>query len=265
MVSTYFDGLSFRSHMESTECTAWCRKRFDYCVLDYSHSGRVSFSMDDSRAVLFEGPMAWWTWPGPLFSFGARPGENWHHHFVSFEGERAGRMLRTGLLPARTQPWARPARPEEFRSRMLELFACLEAPRPDSELAVHLLEGLLLELHRPAATVGEEGSSAAEELAAAVLRSPEDPPDPGWWAGRAGLSLVHFRRGFRRRFGMPPGQFLQAVRLERAAEALRSGSDPVKAVADSVGFADVLYFTRLFSRRFKMGPAAYRRHHRELL
>jgi len=225
----------------------------------------VSFSMDGSRPVLFEGPMAWWTWPGPGFSFGARSGESWHHHFVSFEGPRARRMLRTGLLPARAEPWVRPARPEEFRSRMLELFRCLEAPPADSERAAHLLEGLLLELHRPAAAPEDAGPSPADELAAAMRRTPDDPPDPKRWAERTGLSLVHFRRSFRRRLGMPPGQFLQAVRLERAAEALRAGNDPVKRIADSVGIPDVLYFTRLFSRRFRMAPAAYRRHHQDLL
>lgn len=148
---------------------------------------------------------------------------------------------------------------------MLELFACLEAPRRESDRAAHLLEGLLLELHRPAAAEGEAAGSAAEELAAAMRRSPGDAPDPVRWAERAGLSMVHFRRSFRQRFGMPPGQFLQALRLERAAEALRSGGEPVKRIADSVGIPDVLYFTRLFSRRFRMGPAAYRQHHRELL
>jgi AraC-like DNA-binding protein len=265
MTARYFDGLTFRFHLETPACTAWCRKRFAYFVLDYSHAGRVSFSMDGSRPVLFEGPMAWWTWPGPHYSFGARPGEKWHHHFVSFEGPRAQRMLRTGLLPARAQPWVRPERPEEFRSRMLELFGCLEAPRPDSEHATHLLEGLLLELHRPAQTDGPPAASAAEELAAAMRRSPGDAPDPVRWAERAGVSLVHFRRSFRRRFGMPPVRFLQALRLERAAEALRSGGQPVKRIADSVGIPDVLYFTRLFSRRFKTGPAAYRRQHQELL
>ena len=261
----YFDGLAFRQHQEWPDCTAWCRKRFGYCVLDYAHTGRVAFSMDGSRRRVLEGPVAWWTWPGPLFSFGALRGDSWHHHFVSFEGPRAERMLATGLLPARPDPWARPRRPEEFRSRMLELFASLEAPQPRPERAVHLLEGLLLELQEPAAAAeGDEAGAALDALAAAMRRTLAEPPDLAAWSGRARLSPVHFRRRFRERFGAPPGQFLQALRLEAAAERLRAGRGAVKEIAAEVGVADVLYFTRLFKRRFGLPPAAYGRRHREL-
>jgi AraC-like DNA-binding protein len=264
MIMSYFEGLSFRFHQEWPDCTAWCHKRFEYYVLDYAHSGRVAISVDGSRRRMLTAPVAWWTWPGPLFSFGALAGERWHHHFVSFQGPRAARMLRTGLLPARPDPWARPARPEEFRSGLLELFACLEEPAPRIERATHLLEGLLLELSAPTREGPDEVGGVLGELAAAMRRAPGGSPDLEAWAGRAGLSLVQFRRRFRERFGAPPGRFLQALRLEAAAERLRSGRGEVKEIAAEVGIDDVLYFTRLFRRRFGLPPATYRRRHREL-
>ncbi len=101
----YFEGLAFRFHAEVPGCTAWCRKRFDYYVLNYAHSGRIGFSLDGARQRILEAPVAWWTWPGPLFSFGALRGESWHHHFVAFQGRRASRMLREGLLAPRPEPW----------------------------------------------------------------------------------------------------------------------------------------------------------------
>jgi len=259
----YFDGLAFRMHLDRPGCDAWCRKRFDYCVLDYAHSGRVGFSMDGSRQRILNAPVAWWTWPGPLFSFGALRGEVWHHHFVSFEGPRSTRMLRGGLLPPRSEPWARPRRPEEFRSRMLELFAALEAPQPEQVRAVHLLEGLLLELHRPSPEKSDLLSGALEELAAAMRRNPGSEPDLERCALGAGCSLVHFRRKFREQFGAPPGRFLQGLRLESAADLLRSTSGPIKEIAAEVGFGDVLYFTKLFRRRFDLPPARYRRRHHD--
>ncbi len=259
----YFDGLSFRFHLERPGCQAWCRKRFDYFVLNYAHSGRVAFSMDGSRQRILDAPVAWWTWPGPLFSFGALRGESWHHHFASFAGPRATRMLRTGLLPPRPEPWARPRRPEEFRSRMLELFACIEAPHHDDSRAAHMLEGLLLELQRPAPEETDRLSAAMTEFIASLRRAPAVEIDIEAWAARAGCSLVHFRRKFRERLGSPPGRFLQGLRLERAADHLRSAHQPIKEIAASVGISDVLYFTRLFARRFGLPPAKYRREHQQ--
>jgi AraC-like DNA-binding protein len=263
VIMTYFEGLTFRMHLETPDCRAWCRKRFGYYVLDYAHSGRVAFSLDGSRQRVLQAPVAWWTWPGPLFSFGALRGESWHHHFVSFQGPRAARMLRTGLFPPRPEPWGRPRQPEDFRARMLELFACLEAPAPDDARAAHLLEGLLLELQRPAPDESDQLSAAMTEFSAAMRRRPAAEADLADWAARAGCSLVHFRRKFRERFGSPPGRFLQGLRLERAADRLRSGREAVKEIAASVGIADVLYFTRLFKRRFGLPPARYRREHQE--
>ena len=261
---SYFGGLRFRFHQERPACDAWCRKRFDYYVLDYAHSGAISFSMDGSRRRRLEGPVAWWTWPGPLFSFGALRGETWHHHFVSFEGPRAARMLRTGLMPARPNPWARPRRPEEFRSQMLELFSYLESPRPEEGRATHLLEGLLLELQGSGRGESDRLSGIISELTARLRRDPSLHLDVTSWAERAACSAAHFRRRFRERCGAPPGRFQQALRLERAAERLRSGEAAIKKIAADVGIADVLYFTRLFSRRFGLPPATYRRTHRQL-
>ncbi len=259
----YFEGLGFRFHAEVPVCTAWCRKRFDYYVLNYAHSGRIGFSMDGSRQRILEAPVAWWTWPGPLFSFGALREESWHHHFVSFKGKRASRMLREGLLAPCPEPWARPRRPEEFRSRLMELFAHLEAPRRELDRAVHLLEGLLLSLDEQGVESADEMNAALEELVAAMRRRPAEAADVEKRAARAGTSLVHFRRRFRARFGAPPGQFLQALRLEAAADSLRSGREAIKEIAVRVGIPDVLYFTRLFRRRFGLPPGRYRKEHRQ--
>ena len=184
----YFAGLGFRMHLERPDCRAWCRKRFDYYVLNYAHSGRIGFSLDGARQRVLEAPVAWWTWPGPLFSFGALRGESWHHHFVSFQGKRASRMLREGLLAPRPEPWARVRRAEEFRSRLLELFAHLEAPRRELDRATHLLEGLLLSLGEPAAGGADALDAAIEESAAAMRRRPAEVPDVEQRHGSSGPS-----------------------------------------------------------------------------
>lgn len=78
------------------------------------------------------------------------------------------------------------------------------------------------------------------------------------FARRNGLSVDHFIRGFRRRFGLTPKAFQKQARLAEAARLLRSADEPVKAIAFQVGFADPKSFTRAFHAHFGVAPSALR-------
>jgi AraC family transcriptional regulator of arabinose operon len=82
---------------------------------------------------------------------------------------------------------------------------------------------------------------------------------PGALAGRLGVSRSHFRALFQRHTGLPPTKWLLEIRLERAHTLLRETSLSIKEVAYAVGISDPLYFSRLFTRRFKSPPSRIRR------
>ncbi len=61
--------------------------------------------------------------------------------------------------------------------------------------------------------------------------------------------------------GISPKQYLNEVRLQNAVRLLQTGDSTVTDVAISVGFPDVLTFSRFFAKRTGMSPTAYRKTH----
>lgn len=73
------------------------------------------------------------------------------------------------------------------------------------------------------------------------------------------MSEEHFCRLFKRTVGKTVTGFLMEYRIEKASVLLRRTDESVTAVADSVGFDDVNYFSRSFKRIKGVTPSEYRR------
>ncbi len=71
-------------------------------------------------------------------------------------------------------------------------------------------------------------------------------------------SESRFIRHFRDATGRTPGRYVQDRRLHRAAELLISTDRTIDQIADSCGFANRYYFTRVFAQRIGCPPACYR-------
>ncbi len=63
---------------------------------------------------------------------------------------------------------------------------------------------------------------------------------------------------FKKYAGMGPGKYLMTYRLNRAKECLLASDAPISEVAESVGYADALYFNRIFKKQFGVSPGEFR-------
>jgi len=86
----------------------------------------------------------------------------------------------------------------------------------------------------------------------------------GAMAEIAHLSPYHFARTFRRVTGIPPGEFLGALRLQRAKELLLTTDLSTSEVCYEVGYASLGTFTSRFTKLVGVSPGRIRRLTEEL-
>jgi AraC-like DNA-binding protein len=79
-------------------------------------------------------------------------------------------------------------------------------------------------------------------------------------ARAASLSKFHFIRKFKQLTGHAPIQHFIHLKMQHACQLLDTTQEPVKRIANRVGYEDPHYFSRLFKRVIGVSPQQYRRH-----
>lgn len=72
------------------------------------------------------------------------------------------------------------------------------------------------------------------------------------------INVSFASRLFSQRFGEGYSQYLNSIRLRKAAELLASTTVPIAEIAYAVGFKDPAYFDRVFKKKYGETPYVYR-------
>ncbi|MCV2869460.1 helix-turn-helix domain-containing protein [Defluviimonas sp. WL0002] len=101
--------------------------------------------------------------------------------------------------------------------------------------------------------------AAISDCQAWIANSYDQPNPVEAMVSRSGLNARTFSRRFRAATGYAPIDYVQALRIEEAKQALETDSLPIEEVSVAVGYEDAASFRRIFKRRVGLTPAAYRR------
>lgn len=74
----------------------------------------------------------------------------------------------------------------------------------------------------------------------------------------SGKTQEHLTRSMRKHMGTTPSAYVNAIRLEQAAEELSTTDRPVFEIMLDVGFQNTSYFNKLFKERYHVAPRKYR-------
>ena len=90
-----------------------------------------------------------------------------------------------------------------------------------------------------------------------LARDVANPPTLEMLGQEVGCSPFYLSRSFSREVGLTIPQFLRNLRMERAAELLRSGRYNVTEAATEVGYASLSHFSKAFCETIGCCPALY--------
>lgn len=117
-------------------------------------------------------------------------------------------------------------------------------------------------LHNPEGLV-QDGTQLFEKRAEEAIRTMrrflQEPPSVSELAEEARVTPWHFIRLFRRTVGIPPGEYLAALRIEFAKTLLLKTPEKVTDICFDLGFSSLGSFTSRFTSLVGVSPVAFRR------
>jgi AraC-like DNA-binding protein len=157
---------------------------------------------------------------------------------------RLGSRQQQLLASLREAPVLASARPLWYRTKALELAAELFFLAPDGqELFCQRQQRLAAE--------------RVERVIALLQKKLSEPPNLEEIGHAVGCSPFHLSRTFSTATGMTIPQYLRQLRMERAAELLRSGKFNVTEAALEVGYSSLSHFSQAFHDTFGCCPGLY--------
>lgn len=187
------------------------------------------------------------------------PGHSWSLFWIAMSGKEVLRLHRTILKSVGPVFKLRPETVDELAGICLSLNSpSLSAARASSDAyraTMAIYDDLI---NRSESPLDEPDHQAISRVVAYIRSNLHEPLGVDMLAATAGLSRAHFSRSFARTYGLPPSEFVQRERMERAARLLINGELSIKAVSTVCGFDDPNYFAKVFRRSYAISPSAFR-------
>ena len=256
----YFNDITYTFSAHNREQAVYGDGFQKYYGIQFIASGRIALTIDNRQELFRQGPIAFLTTPLYRYRYYTPGNKTRDHYYVCFHGPRVEAWIRGGLFRIDLDnPFIPGPNPVLLAERFTVLLDMIEQMR--FHHAVVCTEMLLLDLleNEKLPRVQSRYHSALDELLDHVSRAPEKHWDFDREAGRLAVSRNYLNRLIRDKYHTSPVAYLLKCRMERAAQKLAFGTDTIAEVARAVGIDNPFYFSRLFTRHFKLSPSEYRK------
>lgn len=243
----------------SQKCTSsysWGEGVRDHYLIHYVLSGKGYYKTPQRTYALGPGDL-FIVYPQTPIKYWADQEDPWEYQWVGFHGSEASFLLRRTDL-TREEPVLHldDKRIPEALSAIVTAHG--RGLSQQTRMIGRLYEflALLLELSvRP--QKGDDNFDYVSSATKYIAYNFAAPIDVTHIAQSIGVSRSHLYRMFMKTMGVTPNEYLTRYRISQACELLRGGGLPISAVANSVGYEDPLYFSRVFKRITGVSPRSW--------
>lgn len=204
--------------------------------------------------------------PGFCNLYFADQHDPWEYIWLEFGGLRAREFLETAGL-SHAQPVYRPDTAEHGQMVLEEMFAILHNSEnsPLNQIGhLYLFMDLLIRssLSRKQLQGGRLSEFYARETISFIEQYYNQNITVLDMAKRCSLDRSYFGKIFKEVVGQSPQEFLIQYRMAKAAEALTITDRPIGDIGVSVGYQNLLHFSRAFKNVYGISPREYRQKNR---
>lgn len=272
-------GVSIEWHdFQSVEPLDWGRsfhpQSLEFCL---NLDGRGAVGTSRARSDYLPGTSGYYAIADEPLSASRR--EKDHHRFVTLEFSREHLQkqlvqnvadlepqIRRVLFDDKAEPAVAPARP--MSSQQKNAIASLAEPPVAKAAQVIWYQSKALELMAHFMFAPKEpeffcvrqkrvARDRVERTKEILGRNLVDPPSLEMLGQEVGCSPFHLSRIFSREVGLTIPQFLRNLRMNRAAELLRTGRYNVTEAATEVGYSSLSHFSKAFCETIGCCPVLY--------
>ena len=226
----------------------------DHYLIHYVVSGKGVFTVGAKSFDVSPGQL-FLVWPNTVVSYRADDDTPWEYYWLGFSGPEAAALMENSRINPRS-PVADIDFGADFRRYITDIY---DSRGRSLQSRAQMLGYAYLLLAKLTESGGEpQPAEMAEKAAEFIENNYSDQITVDDIARTAGVSRSWLHRCFVRRFGISPTAHLRRVRMEQAKYLLESTGLRISEVACSVGYADALYFSRVFSGYVGESPTMYR-------
>ena len=228
----------------------------------YIANGKGIFETEHTPPVMVEEGTLFLLFPGVWHRYKPLEGTSWEEFWVGFSGHYSEYLMRQDCFDAKHSILS-----IGFNTEFLNIFIRLIDTVKYEGVAYTQISSCLviqlLGLVYASALLSEKSKSRQEQVIRAIRykihQNWQDNVDMAKLASEQNVSYVWFRKAFKDIMGISPGQYHLNLKIEKAAQMLKSTNLLVSEVAYKTGFESEFYFSRIFKKKMNVKPSDYRK------
>jgi AraC-like DNA-binding protein len=201
--------------------------------------------------------------PGVWHRYKPDTQSGWEEYWVGFKGTYATSLMQKVFNP--TDPFISVGRNDQVSKLFHELLESVQQATVGyhqviAGITLQML-GLIHATSRNTNTSHTNTQQLIEEAKFLFRESIQEPDKIETILKKLPVSYSKLRKDFKELTGLSPNQYMLNLRLDKAKELLANTGLSISEIAYQTGFESVSYLSKMFSKKVKLSPKAYRLQH----